>query len=330
VESCQSDADCPLGFICENQQCVEGCVDDRDCPRGTWCDNGQCVEGCTSDQDCPWGTHCLLELHECVECFMDDHCMGQNRFCDLDTYTCYTGCTEDAHCENFGMVCDTSTDPGVCVECYAGDTSICDDQGMVCDVDARECVECLEDADCQTAGNISEFCLPDMHTCVECYLDDHCLADEACNLETFECMSLTGRELCEPCTVDSECGDAGDLCLSFTNEAGDVVDMGCGRSCGLADTCPDGYRCAPTGDSYQCTPHNAEPTPTCAGIRAMEMACAGWGAECGAELADDGTCIPILNMCTVACDVDAILPMCIEGWQCESFGGVYDICLPQQ
>ena len=144
----------------------------------------------------------------------------------------------------------------------------------------RICVECLEDQDCVSAGNDPLFCLPEENFCVECYLDEHCPPETTCDPEHFVCRPETGRELCEPCREDSQCGGNGDICVTFRDEMGREIDRGCGRACVSSDveSCPPGYRCAAAGNLQQCVPHNAEEVPTCAGIRDMGRPCEGIGA----------------------------------------------------
>jgi hypothetical protein len=334
VRGCQSDADCDLGFICEGNTCVEGCRDDRDCQPGMYCEQGQCEAGCTTDDDCPWGMHCWVAQHECVECVTDDHCwdpLGQS-FCDLQTHTCREGCTDNGDCGR-DQVCDTTQDPAVCVECYAGDTSVCDNWGLVCDTTSYFCVECLQDSDCQ--DSLLPYCQTDFYMCVECYEDQHCAADEVCDTQRYVCRSSTGRGLCEPCTDDSECGVAADMCVDFRDANGGVIDQGCGRACGTAGTpCPAGYRCAQLGaNTMQCVPNNTEDNPTCAGIRDMGQPCNFGSDECGIVDVPDGTCVPSMGggYCSVQCAIGAPgdPPTCIDPWACTSLGGFFEVCTIQ-
>jgi hypothetical protein len=275
---------------------------------------------------------CWVEQHECVECLEDADCFGPGgtAFCDLQTHTCVQGCQDNGDC-GWNMVCDTTQDPAICVQCYSGDTSVCDDMNLVCDDTQKICVECVQDADCQDA--VLGHCLPDENICVECYEDAHCAANETCDLDSYTCLASTGRGLCEPCDDNGQCGAAGDLCLEFRLPTGELVDQGCGQACGTGSgPCPDGYRCAQQGQTMQCVPHNAEEVPTCAGMRAMGTPCDGWDANCGVEGVNDGTCLTENGMnwaCTVACSADAVIPMCIENWECFSLGGWLEVCRPQ-
>lgn len=58
---------CPIGFSCQNYQCVDTsstqCAFPEDCLEGQICDRGTCKDkpavGCTSDSQCPLGQECL-------------------------------------------------------------------------------------------------------------------------------------------------------------------------------------------------------------------------------------------------------------------------------
>jgi Cys-rich repeat protein len=197
--------------------CVPGCRDDRDCVSGQYCTaEGQCAAGCTQDRDCPWGDYCLLAEHRCVDCLTDQHCIGG--VCDPATHTCQRTCSDDWQC--WPNVCDTSQDPGVCVECHAGDDSKCRQNGLVCDESARVCVECVVDEDCASTSAGPRYCLPEELRCVPCYDDAHCGQGEVCDRADYSCRATSGRALCEPCGADEGCGGAGDLCLSFSDLIG--------------------------------------------------------------------------------------------------------------
>jgi len=164
---------------------------------------------------------------------------------------------------------------------------------------------------------------------VDCLSDDHCEDGEICDPNVHACLPASGRGLCEPCTEDAQCGVAGDVCLSFADGNGAVVDRGCGRACGEQNPCPAGYACAAAGDATQCRPSNAEALPTCAGTRAIESACDGFGANCGVDGVQDGTCVIDpggQDYCSVACDPQAANPQCPEGWNCQWIG-IGSICL---
>jgi hypothetical protein len=278
--------------------------------------------------------HCWVQQHECVECVTDDHCwdpIGES-LCDQQTHTCVRVCRDNQDCGR-NEVCDTTLNPAVCVECYAGDTSVCDGWGLVCDVARHTCVECLQDGDCRDLTRL--HCLTDFNMCVECYDDRHCDTGKICDLIAYTCLPGTGRGLCEPCSDDSQCGGAQDLCVEFRDPVGaQIVDQGCGQACGGSGLpCPPGYRCAQLGmNTTQCVPNNAEDIPTCAGIRDMGSPCRV-GGNCGVEDIRDGTCVPSVDggYCSVRCDTSSPVDpsMCIDPWSCTLPGGFFAVCTIQ-
>jgi len=229
------------------------------------------------------------------------------------------------------MVCDVTSDPAVCAECYDGNDSRCIDRGMVCDTQSRVCIECLVDGDCVSAGTGPRHCLPDENVCVDCYLDEHCPSDMSCDLDLFICLPKNGRGLCDVCTSDSECGGAADLCLMFVGPQGQIIDNGCGQACSPDNPCPPGFRCGAAGDIGQCIPYNTEPVTTCAAIRDMGKPCdINGGGSCGVIGADDALCAPSIGgfLCSVSCEnASGGGNMCANDWKC---GGIsqFFFCQP--
>jgi hypothetical protein len=203
---------------------------------------------------------------------------------------------------------------------------------MICDTQNYVCVECLDDSDC-SFGPAPEYCLPVENICVQCYQDSHCPTDMVCDTDAYLCRPTSGRALCEPCSDDSECGVAGDMCLAFFDAGGSEIDRGCGRACTANDPCPAGYRCGTVGNSTQCVPYNAEDVPTCAGIRDMGQACGLTSDTCGVAGVPDGTCVPSMGggYCSVRCTVGdpGDPPSCIDPWACTSLAGFFEVCTIQ-
>jgi hypothetical protein len=50
---CASDQECPMGWQCQAQSCIEFCDDNRDCPPDWFCRNGTCDPGQSSQPDTP-------------------------------------------------------------------------------------------------------------------------------------------------------------------------------------------------------------------------------------------------------------------------------------
>ncbi len=86
--SCNQDADCGTGYICESGSCKLGCLADSDCSSGT-CDinTGRCIQKgeCSSDKDCQ--KRCDLSLKKCVECLEQEDC-DENSICNFNTNKC--------------------------------------------------------------------------------------------------------------------------------------------------------------------------------------------------------------------------------------------------
>lgn len=83
------------------------------------------------EPQCPAGLHCNPELEQCVQCTIDDECVG--RF-------------SAPYCEGFG-----------CVQCR-GDEDCTSDRTC----NAGTCIECVQDADCQLSVGFERF---EMHVC---------------------------------------------------------------------------------------------------------------------------------------------------------------------
>merc|ERR1712241_418380 len=58
---CQTNQDCPKGFLCEDGQCLRdqpSCSDNTQCPDKDICEGGKCVPGCRVDSDCVASHRC--------------------------------------------------------------------------------------------------------------------------------------------------------------------------------------------------------------------------------------------------------------------------------
>jgi hypothetical protein len=65
--------------------------------------------------------------------------------------------------------------------------------GEVCDTDANECVECVQESDCQS----DDICV-DNHCGKACASDNDCDAPQLCNKEGGICVDCLRHETCEP------------------------------------------------------------------------------------------------------------------------------------
>ncbi|RMH41592.1 MAG: hypothetical protein D6689_10645 [Deltaproteobacteria bacterium] len=108
-----------------------------------------------------------------------------------------------------------------------------------------------------------------------------------------------GAGVCEPCTADIQCGDAGDLCVRI----GPMLDSYCTSACSSDADCPAGYACSPAevasvdgAAGRQCIPESGR--------------CDGGGAACADDAFEDNDApadaTPIVPGATadlVSCDV---------------------------
>jgi hypothetical protein len=200
-DNCTSEA--PLCIV---NSCVE-CVSDTDCPgSNNPCDGDAiCTEGVCgfTGNDCADGEICVPdnETYTCEQCVVDDDCPDEAPICSSEGVC--VECEFDFECPPSDDPCDGSPicDNGTCA--LTGDP--CIDEGLICisgmfpNVVAPapfECVECVEDDDCEDDGL---FCtgtpICDNNTCA--LTGDPCLPDDLlCNEEIDECVE---------CETDFDC-----------------------------------------------------------------------------------------------------------------------------
>ncbi|UCG16429.1 MAG: hypothetical protein JSV19_14145, partial [Phycisphaerales bacterium] len=142
--TCDTDADCSAGQICEDEVCVAAqCVEDADCAEGEVCEDGRCVEApeCVTDDDCDEGFECVGG--ECTpiiepECETDADCEVTEEC--VDGACVAIACEDDADCDD-GLYCNGAE---VCTNgaCVAG-TDPCA-EGEECDEDTDTCAPPVE------------------------------------------------------------------------------------------------------------------------------------------------------------------------------------------
>jgi eight-cysteine-cluster-containing protein len=291
---CQSDADCPEGFVCE-MSCWDCDSGFPDCVGGC---EGHCVPApmpeCDENTPCPPGFECVMECWEAG--------------CDPETGVCPPGC-DPATGDQCEPVCrgycvpvsecrndrDCSMPGGEAGRCIDGrcvyDNFECEADsdcppGMRCDIYCGNgwcrgvCVpvepECFEDSDCiDDAGNIMGRCINGQCVYDEIYCDDATPCPEG-----MECVMVCGGPACdsgdpdcppeecygycvpvEPqCRVDTDCiDDAGNM--------GRCVDGHCVFEqiyCHSDWECPPGYECEFVGCLPDCDTSDGAPTdPDC-------------------------------------------------------------------
>lgn len=203
---------CEEGLRCNSEnRCVPLCnpeAEETGCEEDYVCSDGSvegtleglcylCLEHSSCEEEDGEERYCSGEpSFQCVECTENEHCEGaidgEDGVCSENecTLTCETNddCTlfreYDAQeieemstaerAENREkLVCDTSTDPGTCVECtanYDPDASddICEEggccyEGTACIIEENVCVECTEDW--QVNCGFGTYCDPETHEC---------------------------------------------------------------------------------------------------------------------------------------------------------------------
>jgi hypothetical protein len=324
---CQSDADCPQGYVCLMECSAPGCdpasgacPDECDpttgeCP--SFCE-GRCVPeaiGCQSDTDCPEGFVCEMSCWDCDPNFPDciggceGHCVPQPMpECDENThcppgYECVMECWQ-AGCDPETGECPPDCDPA---------TGQC---GPVC---RGYCVprqeECRVDEDCVLAG-MQGRCIEGRCVFEEIRCDD---ASGATCPPGMECVWVCETFPCDPgdpdCTPDTCYGicvpvepqcQADTDCISPDGQIGRCVNGRCVFEplyCHADFECPPGFAC----EFIECI-------PGCEGGPSGQGCC-------------QGVCVPVGPECRT--DEDCMLPgsdgttrigRCIDG-RC-----VYDDC----
>ena len=214
VSGCAENDDCPIGFVCGNDNTCEragGCIDDNGCPVGQQCVEGGCYLIDPPEPDVPDRPD-IPSTPDIMEEEVFEGCQGCVRQTD-EGELCLPG-TFDEACGRAGAVCETcgegeGCDEGTCVDLPGCDPDNCDG-----------C--CDENDQCRTGTSLS-----------------------ACGNSGFECQRCTNGSTCEegqciiPCGPES-CGGCCDngICTEFAN-----TNVACGRN---------GESCQQCGDNQQC------------------------------------------------------------------------------
>ena len=166
------------------------CSSDGDCaPPVPYCDTDSryCVE-CLTNTNCG-NKVCNLAVHSCQDCQTSGDCSGHNPYCSAGSCV---ECLEPGNCPDAGSTCDTTENK--CVVLCTADTECTEGARLLCALERQVCVECLEDADCDTS---KPRCVADK--CKACIADTDCLDPTPfCRLD---------RNECKECLVDSDCPD---------------------------------------------------------------------------------------------------------------------------
>ena len=134
---------------------------------------------CT-DKCAQWHQVCEDNWQVCVECNVNNDCMGNanGSRCSI-THRCVQTSNDDDVCGSDGQKCGTQ---GNCLECSIEDD--CSVRGEHCLSSCGYCVECRYDSDCM---NRSDFlCDPVLHQCVSCTDGRYC-SSGCCDLSAHQC-----------------------------------------------------------------------------------------------------------------------------------------------
>jgi Cys-rich repeat protein len=349
---CHTDADCPMGFLCIDCQCVaDDCPDDDgdgfntcrgDCDDANptvfpgaqeACDqidndcDGVVDEGCgglpcTSDADCPAGNDECAPDEMCVNGICQAICVPAVEVCDGVDNDCDglvdegCGCANGADCAAGEACC-----ANVCVDVLFDDNN-CGACGQACaqgeSCERGVCVPdtnpCSTNSDCDDGDpNTYDYCYNGV-----CHHEWFCQTDADCPAGQ---MCIDGMCMYDPCPDDD--GDG------YTTCDGDCVDYdarihpGAAEDCDGLDNDCDGQ--VDEGCSNPCSADSqcAAGQMCCAGVCIDPLFddnnCGGCGQVCAAgESCERGACVPA---CDCASDAD-----CPQGYICLECQCVYDGC----
>ncbi len=364
--TCARDGDCAPGFSClpvgAAKHCLATCENDADCPRSYLCyqatvDERLCLPmsyncvACAYDQPCPDGTVCDFNTgtckdgaRECWKCTWDWDCVDGLR-CHKEvgsaTGACAPDCSDANPCADPANTTCTTTPKGIRL-CLPNDPDTCG--GCPVDrpypaPDGSDCVECLDDWDCNHLDG--EYCdLSEMpYTCVmppcglqlqcedgqcaDCCEDADCFAfdqagscvDHACvfdpcggacgNTPYPACVTIDGFPQCVQCATDDDCRAFGPGCDSCTGHP-TYTCMGADAGSCVVEECPS--LCASDPDC-PATP-DGQPMK-CSGVG--YGVCFDPAGTCGSS----GACCPLGTTCwDLGANIADALGM--EGWPPEA------------
>jgi Cys-rich repeat protein len=132
---CMTDADCAVEMgnpYCDTtlntaglaRYACEECVTNAHCPAGQVCFDNNCEAGCATDADCSAdgggnNPHCNPTTMVCSECGADAHCSGNQPYCSTEGEC--VECMSDAHCAATPMTPLCRLSDFNCVQCIGND-----------------------------------------------------------------------------------------------------------------------------------------------------------------------------------------------------------------
>ncbi|HPV04611.1 MAG TPA: hypothetical protein PLC24_08630 [Myxococcota bacterium] len=233
------------------------CTDSAQCQLGNVCIDRQCVPGCNGDRDCPGNQHCksdALPYGACLDCVTDDHCDDDMK---CNAGKCMVTCEVNEECSATPITPFCDYDSGLCVKCLSD--SNCP-EGRLCI--GRDCiVGCKGDRDCPDGLR----CDPKFGTYGDCFT---CVEDADCNGKVcrdhqcvIDCDAINcpaERPICDPatgncleCMKKADCG-TGKVCIGNLCITGCESDLDCGTrhcsngscvECTIDDHCSGGQKC---------------------------------------------------------------------------------------
>jgi hypothetical protein len=213
------------------------CTLKEHCPASYDCISDKCVFSCSLESDCasfPSTPHCNLVTHKCVACTQNGQC-AKGFVCYQDS--CVKGCGNSLDC-TAPQVCDTSSNPGACVDCVTGVDCT---GGRKCASD-HKCVECRNAADCSPP---KQYCIDSSRTCVECRDNTDCDGGRTCDPVLNICRSPLMMCDATQCTSQDQC-PTGTVCTNYDGN----TTFKCRPTCDLFESC-DIYNpystCSPSG-----------------------------------------------------------------------------------
>jgi len=243
---------------------------------------------CTSDGGCD-GDDVCSGSNTCVECEIDSDCIIAGT-CDGNLCIPYE-CTSNGQC--------------------TGDEDICDVGN------SHECVECLDNNNCDGGTCESNLCIP-----YECTSNGQCTGDDVCDVgNSYECVEclvagdcdggdLCSSNACVECIDDGDCdGDdvcSGNTCVECAND-GNCADGTCESNICIP------YECTVDGD---CTDEEVCFNHKCVACE-IDTDCDDGDFCNGEEQCNSNICSSGADPCAAGelCDEDA--DQCIEPAECE-------------
>lgn len=246
--TCQSDANCQLGYKCVAQSNWKECIKTPD--------KCQSTDDCTAATEFGFGFVCKKGengYNECIDtnqCKVDTDCTIVDQVCKKGpvNYVCQvdgTPCAAHSDCP-YDYKCDTTLAVPVCVyasnckvdkDCSALEACLGQSNWRSCQIDASLC---KVDTDCK-AGSTCVVLVAGQGYCKaqSCKTDSDCPADRYCAVAFGQTGSCKSRN---ECTLDSDCTD-GKVC----KDNGTYMTCQDRPSCTSDATCELGYKCLAAG-----------------------------------------------------------------------------------